>query len=265
MKMLGEWQILMHYALMQTMRSAAYQILSTFIDAVLPPRCVVTGEIVERQGTIAPAAWSQIDFISAPYCACCGLPFEFTVAADALCAACLADRPVYETARAALVYNEKSRPLILGFKHGDQTHVVRAFTPWLTRAGQEMLAQADALIPVPLHRWRLLARRYNQAALMARALGRETGLPVWPMALQRVRPTPSQGHLKPAQRFANVRKAFAAPPDQAEKIQGKRVVLIDDVLTTGATVQECASVLLKAGAARVDVLTLARVVRAERL
>lgn len=246
------------------MKSVAYYALSRFIDAVLPPRCVVTGEIVERQGTIAPQAWSRIDFISAPFCACCGFPFEFTVEAGALCAACLAEPPLYKSARAALVYNEKSRKLILAFKHGDQIHSVGAFVPWLQRTGQEMLAQADLLIPVPLHRWRLLARRYNQAALIAQALGKAAGLPVAPMALERVRATPSQGHLKAKDRFANVRKAFAVPPSYADFLKDRHIVLIDDVLTTGATVQECARVLLKAGAARVDVLTIARVVRAER-
>ena len=231
------------------------------VDMVLPPRCIITGDTVEAQGMIAPKAWAELDFISAPFCNACGFPFDFEADGDALCGPCVSERPIYESARAALKYNDSSRSLILGFKHGDKTHAVLAFVPWLRRVGEEMLAQADYLVPVPLHRWRLVARRYNQAALIAQALSKDCGVPVMLDALERVRATPSQGHLKAKDRLKNVKKAFAVNLKTQAAIKGKTIILIDDVHTTGATVEECTKILLKSGAAHVHVLTLARVVK----
>jgi ComF family protein len=160
------------------------------------------------------------------------------------------------------VYDDASRGLILDFKHGDRVWASPAFGGWLARAGDELLADADLVAPVPLHRRRLFARRYNQSALLAQALARRCALPVAPDLLVRRRATPSQGRLSPTARRRNVRGAFALRLGYAEAIAGRRVLLIDDVLTTGATVRECARVLLRAGAGAVDVLTLARVARA---
>ncbi len=233
------------------------------VDAILPPRCVVTGDIVDAQGMISGQAWSRLDFIARPFCGRCGFPFDFVVEDDgqAECPSCLVFPPSYRSARAALKYNEHSRDMILGFKHADKTYAAKAFRPWLLRAGKEILEQADMLVPVPLHRWRLVRRRYNQAALLAREIGRATSLPVLVEGLERIRATPSQGHLKAKERYKNVRKAFVVPQRYKTRIQGMSIVLVDDVLTTGATVQECTKALLQAGAAHVDVLTLARVVR----
>lgn len=248
---------------MQTVKTRFGAILMQAVDMVLPPRCVVTGEPVEAQGMVAPGAWAKLDFIADPFCAACGFPFEFAVDDKSLCAQCLADPPPFTAARAALKYNDASRSLILGFKHGDQTHAVRAFIPWLRRAGAEMLAQADYLAPVPLHPWRLIARRYNQSALMAKALAVDIEKPCLVDALIRVRATPSQGYLKAKERFKNVKSAFAVNPRYATTLKGKSIVLIDDVYTTGATAQECARMLIKGGAEKVFVLALARVVRGE--
>lgn len=235
--------------------------LTHAVDTVLPPRCVVTGEIVDRQGTIAPEAWKTLEFIANPMCRQCGFPFEFEAEEGALCVQCLERPPPFETARMALKYNETSRDLVLGFKHADQTHAVRAFIPWLKNAGTEMLEEADFLIPVPLHRWRLLQRRYNQSAIIAHALTKATRVPTLAEGLKRTRLTPSQGYLKAAERHKNVRRAFAINPRHKKELQGKTVVLIDDVYTTGATVKECTKALLKGGVGRVHVLALARVVR----
>ncbi|MBL4804839.1 MAG: ComF family protein [Alphaproteobacteria bacterium] len=210
---------------------------------------------------ITAHAWSQLNFIAEPQCTKCGIPFEFESFEGMTCTACLDREPPFETARAALKYDDASRDMILRFKHADQIHVVLAFVPWMEKAGAEMLAQADYLIPVPLHRWRLLSRRYNQSALIAHALSRKTKIPTLVDGVLRTRATEVQGYKKAVERHKNVKKAFAVNPKRVEQIKGKNLILIDDVYTTGATVKECAKTLVKAGAARVDVLTLARVVR----
>ncbi len=246
---------------MQSLRKQGAALLSKGLDLVLPPRCVVSGEIVEKQGMIAPSAWSKLDFIQAPFCDSCGFPFDFAVDAGSLCTACLDHPPPFDVARMALKYNDASRSLILGFKHGDQTHNVKAFTPWLLKAGVALMADADLLAPVPLHHWRMVARRYNQAALMAANVAKAAGKPCAPDLLRRVRATPSQGHLKAGERYKNVRGAFAVSPKYSQGIKGKTILLVDDVYTTGATLKECTKVLLNAGASKIYVLALARVVK----
>lgn len=219
---------------------------------------------------LAPAAWASLNFIASPYCKCCGIPLAYNPelslgqeeGGEALtCGPCLERPPPFESARAALKYDEASRPLVLGFKHGDKTHMAATFAPLMIRAAGKMIENADMLIPVPLHRWRLLSRRYNQSAMLSAELARLADIPSYPLALRRIRATPSQGHLKAAERHANVRKAFAVHPAYLKAIAGKSVILVDDVFTSGATVGECARTLLKAGARRVDVLTIARVAR----
>jgi len=247
---------------MQNIITFCSGLMEQAVNTILPPRCVVSGEIVDRQGVLSPETWTQLDFIAQPYCKKCGLPFEFDVGEDALCVACLERPPSFDSARAALKYNDASRSLILGFKHGDKTHAVQVFAPWLKRSGAEMLERADILVPVPLHRWRLLRRRYNQAALIAKGLSQYCGIAHMPDALGRVRATTSQGHLGRGERAKNVRGAFQVSPSRLADIKGKSVVLVDDVYTSGATVMECTKALKKAGAAEVHVLTLARVVRA---
>jgi ComF family protein len=237
--------------------------LAQLVDMILPPRCVVTGQAVDIQGMISPEAWKDLGFIAAPFCVCCGIPLEFEVEKDSFCASCVDEPPFFDSARSALTYNDTSRSIILRFKHADQIHIVHSFTPWLKRAGKEMLPKADFLIPVPLHRYRLLRRRYNQAALIAKALAVSERIPCLPDAMLRNRATPSQGHMRYNDRQKNVRNAFTVNTKHALKLVGKTVVLIDDVYTTGATVKECAKALRKAGVANVHVLTLARVVRSQ--
>lgn len=243
------------------MKQRLYDIFMLGLDTVLPPRCVVTGGIVDRQGMLAPELWARLDFIDAPLCDTCGFPFGFEVESTALCGACLESPPLYATARAAVKYNDESKQIVLRFKHSDQMHIVRIFVPHMVAAGREMLARADVLIPVPLHPWRLFRRRYNQSALIAQALSKETSLPAALNLLLRTRATPPQARLGMKARYKNVKSAFAVPPEKAGALAGQIVVLIDDVYTTGATVQECTKALLKAGAKEVHVLTYARVVK----
>ena len=238
----------------------SHRLVLTALDLALPPRCIGCGGRVDRTGLACAACWSRLTFIAPPFCDCCGAPFDFAIEGIHRCAACYADPPTYDRARAAVLYDEGSRGLILGFKHGDRLHAAPAFGAWAARAGAELLSDADLIVPVPLHRWRLLKRRYNQAALIAEHAGRRAGIPHLPDLLERHRATPSQGELGPAARARNVAGAFRLNPRHADRVKGSRIVLVDDVLTTGATIAACAKVLRRGGAARIDVLTLARVV-----
>jgi ComF family protein len=191
----------------------------------------------------------------------CGLPFDFDAGEGTLCAACMEMTPEFDMARSAVTYNDASRRLVLDFKYGDKLHAVHAFTPWLLRAGSEMIAQADFIVPVPLHRWRLWARRFNQSAILAQALAKKCGKAYLPDGLLRVRHTVQQKGLSRKERAKNVRNAFAVNKKHA--LKGKNILLIDDVFTSGATLNECARALKKAGAQKVFVLTIARVTREE--
>jgi ComF family protein len=233
---------------------SAAAILRVALDAILPPRCLSCGEVVGEAGVLCGACWREIAFIAPPFCARCGLPFPHE--ATGICAACAAAPPHFDRARAVFRYDAASRKLVIAFKHADKTHTAPAYGAWMRRAGVELVADADLLVPVPLHWTRLFRRRYNQSALLAYAIDRAK---VAPDLLVRRRRTASQGHLGRGARSRNVAHAFALRPGAV--VEGKRIVLIDDVMTTGATVGECARVLRRAGAARVDVLTLARATR----
>lgn len=230
------------------------------IDLILPPRCLACAAPVDRQGGLCGHCWAGLSFITTPCCARCGLPFTHDLGRDAMCAACAAAEPAFTRARAALVYDDASRPLILAFKHADRTRSAGPFGAWMARAGVELLADADLIVPVPLHRRRLAHRLYNQSALLAQAIARASGVAWDPLVLARRRATPSQAGLGRLGRARNVAGAFAVRPGRRGAVAGRRLVLVDDVLTTGATVDACARALLRAGASRVDVLTLARVV-----
>jgi ComF family protein len=235
------------------------QIARGLVDVVLPPRCLACGDLVEEPGALCGRCWGGITFFAPPWCAACGLPFPHPMEPGAVCADCAREKWAWDRARAVLRYDKRSRQLVLGLKHADQTHVAGAFGRWMRRAGEEVLAGADLLVPVPLHWTRLFQRRYNQAALLANAIRAAGGPPVVADGLIRRRRTPSQGHLGPLARERNVRGAFLVR--RRPEIAGRQVVIIDDVMTTGATVDECARVLKRAGAAKVGVLTLARALR----
>lgn len=235
------------------------------LDTVLPPRCLSCSALVATTGSLCGGCWRDVDFLGHPFCAICGWPFAFEHGEGALCAACTARRPSYDRARAVLRYHEHSRRLILSFKHGDRLDAAPAFGAWMARAAGDMLTDCDLVTPVPLHRLRLFTRRYNQSALLAHALSREGGVALGVDVLVRVRATPSQGGLSRNERYRNVRGAFTARPSRRALVEGRKVLLVDDVMTTGATVEACARALRKAGARRVDVLTLARVVHPAQL
>ncbi len=235
-------------------------------DLILPPLTHDDGEISGAIGMSA-GAWSRIVFLEAPVCDGCGAAFEADggpFAADR-CAACIAAPHAFARARAACVYDEASRGLILKFKHGDQQQFAGLFARWLSRAAADLLVDADAVVPVPLHRLRLLDRRFNQAAEMARPLARQARLDYLPDALVRARHTLSQGGRSARGRRLNVRAAFAVTESGRRRIRGRRILLVDDVLTTGATAEACSRALLAAGARAVDLAVVARVRNAREL
>ena len=236
-------------------------VVKALLDLLFPPLCLGCRGAVGQAGFCA-ACWSALTFLDGPGCACCGLPFAVALEGETFCAGCLAKPPAFDKARAILAYDDNSRSAILALKHADRLDLVPGFSRWLSRTGRTLLDDCDLIVPVPLHRFRLWRRRYNQSAELARRLAGDWKRTYEPFALVRSRPTPSQGSMTGAKaRRRNVLGAFKVP--DPGKIKGKRVLLLDDVLTTGATVEACARALKRAGAARVHVLVLARVVKAQ--
>jgi ComF family protein len=241
-----------------TMTKHLSSISEKTVDFLLPPLCPATGELVDKLGMVDPTFWQKLNFIHAPYCERCGAPFAFE-ASHLQCGACVDHPPIFNKARSALFYDDGSRDLILRFKHGDQTHAVKAFIPWLKQIGHEMLQEADIILPVPLHPFRLIKRRYNQAALITQDLKNHyPDLTHYPDGLIRTKNTQSQGHKKRAEREKNVKQAFLSNPKY--NFEGKTVLIVDDVYTTGATLNECAKTLYRSGAKEVNALTIARVI-----
>lgn len=240
------------------------------VDLVLPPRCLGCGVSVETPGTFCAPCWGSLRFLGpGEGCACCAEPadaaaamFAVTVFEGWRCGRCMADPPPFTQARAAFAYGGAIRRAILAFKHHDRTELAGLLAGHMARAAPDWLAAGQAgaeavLVPVPLHRWRLWRRGYNQAALLARALAQHSGREWLPDALVRVRGTRSQQGLSRAGRLRNLSGAFRVR--QRERLRGRIVVLVDDVLTTGSTARRCAAALRAAGAREVRVLTLARV------
>lgn len=234
-------------------------LLSRAADVIWPPRSLLSDRIVDRPGVIEAPLWSSLVFLGPPWCACCGFPFGTEEAESALCGACLADKPPWDSARAPLAYDEISRRLVLDLKRSGRRDGLPVFATWMADAAGAAIAASDVIVPTPLHWTRLVSRRFNQSAWLAQALGRQTGLPVRVDALMRVRRRRSQGGLTAGQRQRNVQGVFRAAP--GANLAGKTVLLVDDVLTTGATVAACTRALKRAGVAGVHVATLARVVR----
>lgn len=240
---------------------AAERLGNALLNLVLPPRCLACGVVVALPHTLCGGCWSRLAFLVEPLCRVCGQPFAAVTEPGTTCAACVYPHRAFHRVRAAVAYDDGSKRLILALKHGDRTDIVPAFAGWMAKAGAGLLEDADLLVPVPLHWTRLWTRRYNQAALLARATGSLSGRPVDCRLLVRGKRTPPLGTSGPAARAETVRGAFAVPKTLQSRIAARRVLLVDDVFTTGSTAEQCALTLLRAGAASVDVLALARVVR----
>lgn len=230
-----------------------------FVDLLIPLRCAKCGIILESSHGLCGDCWPLILFITKPYCACCGLPFDFEIEEGALCGVCSHTHPPYRTARSVFVYTAQSKDLILKFKHTDAIHSAPLFAEWMARLVQDM--DNPLCIPVPLHWTRLFMRTYNQAGLLAQEIAKLKGWAYTPSLLVRKRRTPSQGHLSKDARIKNIERAFAVPEGKKKALLGKTILLVDDVFTTGATLNACSKTLLKAGAKEVHGVTLGRAVK----
>ncbi len=238
--------------------SLALKLVRPLVDFALPPRCPGCGAITSEPHLFCLDCWSQLTFLAAPCCRTCAEPFEFDLGEDALCARCLADPPDFDRLRAAVAYGKISSKVALRLKYGGRpSHAVT-----LARFMKRHLDPDEdpILAPVPLHRWRIWKRGYNQAALIASALARPAGLELRADLIQRVKPTPPLKGLNPSQRRQAVAGAFRVDPRHQARVRGRRVVIVDDVYTSGATANACARLLKRSGAARVDLLCWARVI-----
>lgn len=229
-------------------------------DLVLPPSCPVCRARLGSAGGLCSDCWQKVLFLERPWCERLGTPLPIDLGPGILSAPAVADPPSFARARSAVSYEGPVPDLIHALKYADRTDLAPMLGAWMARAAHELVGDADMLVPIPLHWGRLASRRFNQAALLAHQVGRLTGLPVATRLLLRTRRTPRQVGLGRDERERNMRGAFMVPAARKAMLAGRRPILVDDVLTTGATLEAATRALLAAGAAAVDVLTLARVV-----
>ncbi len=231
------------------------------VDLILPPQCLACDRPVAEMGGLCPACWGGLRLLERPWCQRLGIPFAYDLGSGTLSAEAIADPPPFERCRAVAHFDDVARRLVHGLKYRDRGELARWMGQWMARAGADVVAEADVIVPVPLHRFRLWSRRFNQSAALAQAVARATGGRFTPSVLRRVRATAQQVGLTASERDKNVRGAFRVDPDDRPMIAGRRVLLVDDVYTTGATVKAATRALIRGGAGAVDVLVFARVVR----
>ncbi|MDZ7824535.1 MAG: ComF family protein [Ahrensia sp.] len=238
----------------------AKNVAKSAFATIFPDVCLTCGALVSKQGVVCAQCWPTLSFIERPYCEVTGAPFSVDFGIGAISAGALANPPSYTMARSATIHTNSARKLVTRLKYGDRTDLAPWMADWMIRAGRELIPECDLIVPIPLHRMRYFARRYNQAAELGRAIAHKTNIAFAPEALTRVRATKQQVGLNERQRRDNVRGAFKVPPEAEIKIAGRTILLVDDVLTTGATANAAARQLFKAGALKVYVLTFSQVV-----
>ncbi len=237
-------------------------LLQKAVSILYPDQCVSCGAMVESAHGLCGACWSETPFIDGLTYDACGVPLLGEAFEDRpLCDDCMTRPPPWDQGRAALLYRDNARRLVLALKHGDRIHLARPCGAWLAGHAREMLGEGGLILPIPLHWTRLVLRRFNQSALLAHAVAKETGHTVLTDAVLRCRRTPSQERRSGDERRANVGGAMALNPKRAHEIRGREVLLLDDVMTSGATFAEATRVLRAAGVGSVSVLALARVAK----
>jgi ComF family protein len=247
--------------LLGTMRRAGTAAAGGLARLLFPPLCVGCRTIVAEPGTLCPACWPRLRFLEAPWCAVLGTPFAHEMGEGAVSPAAIADPPPFARARSAVAFGGVARDIVHNLKYRDRTDLAPWMAKWMARAGAELLADADVVVPVPLHRRRFFTRRFNQSAELARHLSAQRGLKFAPELVERIKRTRQQVGLERRAREDNMRGAFAVPKVMRERVKGAKVLVVDDVYTTGATVKAVSAALMRAGAGRVDVLTFARALR----
>lgn len=231
------------------------------LGLLYPPACMACHGAASAPDALCPACWRQVRFIERPWCERLGTPFAQDLGPGLLSPEAIADPPVWARARAVASFEEgPARQLVYRLKYYDRMEIARPLGRWMARAGAELLEEADLLVPVPLHRWRLASRQFNQSMALAASVSELCGVPVEAQALARVKRSAPQVGLSRIQRAANMQGAFRVAPEHRHLVADRRIVLVDDVLTSGATSNAAARVLLRAGAAQVDLLVFARVI-----
>jgi ComF family protein len=234
------------------------EVFLQIFNYLLPPTCLNCSAVVSQNGRLCAKCFSKINFIDGSVCDVCGAPFELEEEEQTICAACLKKMPKYDKSRSAVVYDVFSKDMILNFKYKDRTEAAPYFADWLLRAGKVFFEneKIDFIVPVPLHRFRFWKRKFNQAALLSKMVAKKTGIKVNYDDLQRVKNTVPQAKLGRSQRKNNIKGAFRVR--QKAKIKDMNILIVDDIMTTGATINECAIELKKAGANKIFVLTIAK-------
>ena len=239
----------------------AFNLAHAALDAFYPPTCLACRAATDRHGALCPRCWSTIRFIERPFCERLGTPFEQNLGQGLISPQAMADPPAFSRARAVARFEDgPARTLVHRLKYSDRAELSRPIASWMARAGADILVDADLLAPVPLHALRLWRRQFNQAAALTTEISRQTGKPCNLAALRRIKATRSQVGLSRQQRAENVQGAFRIA--ESAVVRDLNVVLVEDVLTSGATANAASRALLRAGAKRVDVLVFARVVTA---
>lgn len=241
------------------MRVGLFSFWNALKDTLWPPLCLMCRAMVKGEVGLCTECWGKVPWIGRQRCVQCGYPLPLLVGSqDMLCGPCFQKKPLFDRGRSVFLYTPFTAPLVLGLKHQDRTHTASTLGTWMARVAQDLCTPDTWIVPVPLHWTRLLKRSYNQAALLGISLRKYLAIPQHPV-LKRTRATPPQGHKTKRQRWTNVRGAFKVRSSYQKRLQGRPVLLIDDVWTTGATLQACARVLKAGGASKVHVVTLARV------
>lgn len=236
--------------------------MQTALGILYPTQCASCRSFVEARDSLCGTCWSETPFLTGLVCDCCGVPLMGEEAgARALCDTCLETPRIWARGRAALEYRDNARRIVLGLKHGDRIDLARPASKWMAAAAQDLLTPDTCLVPVPLHWLRRVRRRYNQSVLLARGIAQITGMDHIPDALQRTRKTIPQDGMTPAQRHANLADAMRPNPRRASELRGRDVILVDDVMTSGATFTAAAAACRAAGVNTISVLALARVVK----